>query len=171
MKKILILNSLIVSVLILCSGCASIVTVFDSGGKKRVHLDSNPPGAKVTVWNGGQQVTSATTPAVVKLPRGDGYFRGARYTVKYELPGYYPYETELHPVLNGWYIGNIAIGGLIGLVAVDPVTGAMWTLSPGKIDRNLISTSQNLTPEQLKAAEAEANPTHKASSDAGSKKY
>src|SRR5882757_4914791 len=114
MKKILLLNSLIVSALILCSGCASIVTVFDSGGRKRVHLDSNPPGAKVTVWNGEQQVTSATTPAVVKLPRGDGYFHGARYTVKYELPGYYPYETQLHPVLNGWYIGNVVFGGVIG---------------------------------------------------------
>lgn len=34
----------------------------------------------------------------------------------------------------GWYlVGNIFIGGLIGWLIVDPLTGAMWTLSPDMI--------------------------------------
>ncbi|HEY5968354.1 MAG TPA: hypothetical protein VIU35_10260, partial [Chitinophagaceae bacterium] len=30
--------------------------------------------------------------------------------------------------LNGWYFGNLLIGGLIGLLIVDPATGAMYRL-------------------------------------------
>jgi len=36
--------------------------------------------------------------------------------------------------LNGWYIGNLLFGGLIGLLIVDPLTGAMWTLDPKDIN-------------------------------------
>ena len=30
--------------------------------------------------------------------------------------------------MDGWYIANILFGGLIGMLAVDPATGAMWKL-------------------------------------------
>ena len=30
--------------------------------------------------------------------------------------------------LNGWYFGNLIIGGLIGMLIVDPATGAMYRL-------------------------------------------
>lgn len=45
--------------------------------------------------------------------------------------------------MDGWYWGNILFGGLIGMLAVDPATGAMYklpkatsaglTLKPGEI--------------------------------------
>lgn len=35
--------------------------------------------------------------------------------------------------MNGWYIGNLLFGGIIGLLIVDPATGAMWTLIPRKL--------------------------------------
>jgi hypothetical protein len=37
-------------------------------------------------------------------------------------------NVDLKASMNPWYIGNIIFGGLIGLVIVDPLTGAMWTL-------------------------------------------
>jgi hypothetical protein len=43
----------------------------------------------------------------------------------------------LKATLSGWYFGNIIFGGLIGMLAVDPATGAMWNIEPGKIDRKL----------------------------------
>jgi len=142
----------------MCSGCASIV----DGRPKKINLNSTPPGAKVTVTDsGGQAVVTATTPTVARLARGNGYFKGQKYTVKFELDGYYPSEMEILPRLNGWYFGNIVCGGVIGLAGVDPATGAMWTLAPHDINRNLISTSQNLNPDQLKAAEEAANPVAK----------
>ncbi len=30
--------------------------------------------------------------------------------------------------LSGWYIGNLLFGGIVGLLIVDPATGAMWKL-------------------------------------------
>ena len=60
------------------------------------------------------------------------------------------------------------------MLLVDPATGAMWTLSPTTINRNLIATSENLTPEQLKAAEEAANLAPKytaAKTSKGSAKY
>jgi hypothetical protein len=30
--------------------------------------------------------------------------------------------------IDGWYFGNLLFGGLIGILIVDPATGAMWKL-------------------------------------------
>ena len=30
--------------------------------------------------------------------------------------------------MDGWYAGNILIGGLLGLLIIDPATGSMWKL-------------------------------------------
>jgi hypothetical protein len=36
----------------------------------------------------------------------------------------------LTSTIDGWYWGNLLIGGIIGMVFVDPLTGAMWKLDP-----------------------------------------
>jgi hypothetical protein len=41
--------------------------------------------------------------------------------------------------INGWYFGNILFGGLIGMLAVDPSTGAMYTLKPDAVQAALAS--------------------------------
>jgi len=43
--------------------------------------------------------------------------------------------------LNGWYFGNIIFGGLIGLLIVDPATGAMYRLDVNYIDEPLTPTN------------------------------
>ena len=30
--------------------------------------------------------------------------------------------------MDGWFIGNLLFGGIIGVLIVDPITGAMWKL-------------------------------------------
>ncbi len=30
--------------------------------------------------------------------------------------------------LDGWYFGNLIFGGLLGILIIDPATGAMWRL-------------------------------------------
>jgi hypothetical protein len=54
------------------------------------------------------------------------------------MPGYEPAEVQLKPSLSGWYFGNILFGGLIGMVAVDPNTGAMFNLMPNKVEQTLV---------------------------------
>jgi hypothetical protein len=62
------------------------------------------------------------------LKAGAGYFSRAEYQVKLSSPGF---DEKIIPVtfkLNGWYLGNILIGGLIGMLIVDPASGAMWRI-------------------------------------------
>ena len=117
--KALGLLALFTAVLAL-TGCASIV----SNSKWPVRIDSNPSGQLVTVKNStGATVSSGTTPLMVDLKSGDGYFGKAAYTI--ETGGG---VTRLDPSFNWWYAGNIVFGGLIGMLIVDPLTGAMWRL-------------------------------------------
>jgi len=116
------------------SGCASIV----HGGDRAVTISSAPPGARATVRTlEGSVVAVATTPCKLKLDPKRGYFKGQTYVVRLELPGYTPVEIQLQPAISGWYFGNILIGGLIGMVGVDPVTGSMWNIEPSRIDVSL----------------------------------
>ena len=53
-----------------------------------------------------------------------------------KLEGYQNYETKLTKKFNGWYLGNIIFGGLIGLI-IDPITGAMYDLTPNEINAQM----------------------------------
>ena len=119
---------------VLLTGCAS---VFNSGAKK-IAINSTPAGATATVTKlGGAVVEVQRTPCTVSLSAKAGYFRGQQYVVTLELPGYETVRIELHNKVSGWYFGNILIGGAIGMLAVDPATGAMWNIVPNKIEQTL----------------------------------
>lgn len=110
---------------LLSTGCATIV----SHSEYPVSFQSTPPGASFSVQDEkGAIVHKGVTPAVVTLDAGAGFFQKADYTVTYQLAGYKDLTRELHAQMDPWYIGNIVFGGLIGLLIVDPATGAMWKL-------------------------------------------
>ncbi|MBC8096168.1 MAG: hypothetical protein H7Y43_10175 [Akkermansiaceae bacterium] len=158
MKKIHILPFITLVALVLGSGCASIV----DGGDKSVQINSNPSGAKVTIADkNGKPISVQTTPAVVSLKRHHGFFQPEKYKLTFEAPGYYPAEASVSSRMNGWYAGNVLFGGLLGILIVDPATGAMWTLSPRELTWNLVSSETALNEEQLKTAQLEANPPKK----------
>ncbi|VAX33145.1 hypothetical protein MNBD_NITROSPIRAE02-37 [hydrothermal vent metagenome] len=107
------------------SGCASIV----SKSNYPVAINSVPDGATITITaKNGQQIYKGKTPTTVTLKSGAGFFTGASYKVTFEKPGYEPQTAVIEKELDGWYIGNVLFGGLIGLLIVDPATGAMWKL-------------------------------------------
>ena len=104
-------------------GCASVMNGSDSA----VTIASEPAGASFEVRDAtGRMVHSGTTPNTVTLQNGAGYFKGAEYSVLVKKDGYAPQTTTIKPSISGWYFGNILLGGLIGMFAVDPVTGAMF---------------------------------------------
>jgi uncharacterized protein YceK len=116
---------LILIALMTLSGCASVI----SGSTKEVVIDSTPSKAQYTVTNKhGKVVSQGTTPSLVTLKTGSTYFIGENYLVSYELPGYREGISTVHSSLNIWYFGNLLLGGFIGGLLVDPLTGAMWTL-------------------------------------------
>ncbi len=106
-------------------GCASIV------GESRypVAVSSAPPGATFEITDkNGTVVHTGNTPSTVTLKSGKGYFSGQTYTLRFKKEGYPDKTVELDSSLSGWYWGNILIGGLIGMLIVDPLTGAMYKL-------------------------------------------
>ncbi len=128
------------------SGCSSIV----HGGNRNIVVNSNPSGATVTVYKADtrEAVHSGTTPLTLTLDPKGGYFRGQAYTLKFELTRHKTTEIQLRPQLSGWYFGNIIFGGLIGMIVVDPLTGAMWNLSPEKIEQPLTSEQAAIINKQ-----------------------
>ena len=110
---------------IFVSSCASIV----SKNSYPVSLQSTPSEAHFTVHNSnGQIIHQGKTPSTVDLKASAGYFKPASYTIIYKKKGYPTRTQQITATMDGWYIGNILFGGLIGLVIVDPATGNMWTM-------------------------------------------
>lgn len=118
----------------LMTGCASMMC----GSHQNVSIDSKPPGAEVLVYGAnGEVVFQHTTPCVAKLDRRAPHsLEGAQYTVLVRKEGYAPIQVPLEGVVNRAYFINIV--NFVGLF-IDPVTGGMWTLDPGKVNTTLAS--------------------------------
>lgn len=134
------------------SGCASIF----SGTTQEVTIRSTP-GAKYAVTNSfSQRVTSGTVgedaTARMELARGASYFSPHAYRVALSKPGYRPASVAVEPGVNPWYFGNIALGGFIGMVIVDPLTGAMFRLVPAADEVALVASSENPAQAEAEAA-------------------
>ena len=83
-------------------------------------------------------VYEGKTPTTVNLNKSDGYFDGMDYTAVFSKNGYRGKDVSINAGVNLWYIlGNAVFGGLIGWLIVDPITGAMWNLSPENINTSL----------------------------------
>jgi hypothetical protein len=122
-------------------GCASIV----HSGNRLVTIGSDPPGATASIRKlEGEIVAAQKTPCTISLNPKRGYFKGQSYVLRLEMPGYQTTEVPLVATVSGWYFANIVFGGLIGMLAVDPATGAMWNIEPGKITRKLDSAQASL---------------------------
>lgn len=125
MHPVSLARPLLVATLLGLGGCASIV----SDSTYPVAITSSPSGASYQITNeNGAVVRSGVTPDHVILKAGAGYFDGETYKVTYQKDGYAGNSAALNSGIDGWYWGNILFGGLIGLLVVDPITGAMYTL-------------------------------------------
>lgn len=50
----------------------------------------------------------------------------------------------MRSTLDGWYFGNIVFGGLLGILVIDPYTGAMYRL-PERVD---VALDESVTMNQ-----------------------
>jgi hypothetical protein len=117
---------LLVVAAVVLAGCASIV----SKSEYPVAITSNPIGADFVVKrNNGIPVASGVTPATIVLPASEGYFQPAKYSIEFRRKGVVQ-TVPLTAKIDGWYFGNLLFGGIIiGMLIVDPATGAMWRLN------------------------------------------
>jgi hypothetical protein len=111
------------------SGCATIM----GGSENQITIVSYPSPATVIITDEDRvEAFKGETPVTVTLKPGSGYFQGKDYTVLVTKSGFRRYTIFIRSQLNEWYLGNLFSVGLIGLL-VDPLTGAMWKLSPDNI--------------------------------------
>lgn len=109
---------------IFMSGCASIM----SSSQYSVNVESSVPDATVVVKDKhGNEVKRANTPTIITLSSG-GSWSPASYMFEFSKEGYSTITESMTSDVNSWYYGNIILGGLIGSLIVDPMTGAMWKL-------------------------------------------
>ena len=107
-------------------------------GPRAISVASTPAGAKVSIYDRADTlVMTNTTPFVAQLSTKFGYFKAQTYRMVFELPPYNSVEVQLDSSVSGWYFANLAFGGLIGMLIVDPLTGAMFNLAPDKIEQTL----------------------------------
>lgn len=85
-------------------GCATII----QPGPDRISVDSRPEGAKIYL----DDKIVGVTPMVVELPRdSEAVFR-------IEKEGYESTSVDRDKVMSGWVMGNLILGGPIG-IAID----------------------------------------------------
>jgi hypothetical protein len=141
-RTILKSTGLSLFLVITLSSCASIV----SRSTYPVNVRTEPKGASISITDKkGNEVYKGSSPATVELKAGAGFFTRAEYRVRISAAGY---EEKIVPInfkIDGWYWGNLLIGGLLGMLIIDPATGAMWKISDPIIyetlEKSTLSTS------------------------------
>ena len=153
-----IVSSIAVAGLVVLAGCGSII----KGSTHDIAFTSTPSQAQIRIVDeDGKQVFNGVTPATVTLEKKRGYFSGKTYHVTVKKSGYQPFETTLNTRVSAWYVGgNIAFGGLIGWLIIDPLTGGMWTISPENVDATMQGMTGELEDGTLAIALLENVPEH-----------
>ncbi len=110
--------------------CATIM----HGTTQKIGVSSSPTGATVSVDN----KLVGSTPLFTELKRGDDHI------VTIEMKGFEKTQLTLTKSVSGWVWGNIVFGGIIGL-AVDAMTGGLYSLSPKQLHAELRKNSSNVS--------------------------
>ena len=140
LTRLFALCALVISV----SSCATIFTAT----KYQVAFNTTPEGAGITIENReGKVIFEGVTPTNVKLKSSAGYMKKEEYKITFTKEGYAQKVVNISAELDGWYIGNIMLGGIIGMLIVDPASGAMYKIA--KEDRVINETLQPTNEQAL----------------------
>ena len=140
LTRLFALCALVISV----SSCATIFTAT----KYQVAFNTTPEGAGITIENReGKVIFEGVTPTNVKLKSSAGYMKKEEYKITFTKEGYAQKVVNISAELDGWYIGNIMLGGIIGMLIVDPASGAMYKIA--KEDRVINETLQPTSEHAL----------------------
>lgn len=137
------------------SNCATIV----GSSSYPISVNSNPTGATVSITDKkGKEVFKGISPATVTLKSSAGYFSRAEYQVKIFSPGYAEQTIPVLYKLDGWYFGNLLFGGIIGMLIIDPASGAMWKLETPPINVTLGKSTTTSEVPTLKIMDIKSLP-------------
>ena len=130
MKTIKQLSFIILAIIFLPS-CATII----SGQRQQVSFSTDPSGAEIRV--DGMPV--GITPLSTKIKR-------TSHAVNFQKEEYKDVDYYFHAKFNGWYLGNLLLGGLPGMI-VDLIVGSYQNIDDAvykKMERINMNYSQNV---------------------------
>ncbi|WP_158825438.1 PEGA domain-containing protein [Mucilaginibacter lacusdianchii] len=150
------ISCVLMAIAVLNSSCA---TIFGRSNYS-VAINSNPVGSSITITDKkGVTVYQGNTPATVKLKSSSGYFAKGQYQVKFHMNGYEDRVVTLNSKLNGWYFGNILLGGLIGMLIIDPASGAMYKINDLAVNESLQQNTNTAQASELNIMDIHSVPT------------
>jgi hypothetical protein len=151
LAKFLIATALI----LILSSCASIL----SKSTYPFTINTTPSGVNVLIKNGeGMDIYNGTSPATVNLKAGAGFFKKASYIVRISGEGYNEQTLPINFTIDGWYFGNLLLGGVIGMLIVDPATGAMYKIEDEYMNINLSKSSTSIENPTFKVYDIANTP-------------
>jgi len=111
---------LVILFIISSYGCATVI----NGTTQKISVDTGPCGADCQVVGDSARYT---TPCQLELKRKEDHL------VKITKESYEPETVDIKHSMSGVVVGNVLLGGLIG-VGVDAADGAACKLTPEKIN-------------------------------------
>ena len=150
MKFSALKTPLLLLIIFSVSGCATIM----GDETQLMPISSTPSDASIVITDEkGAEIFKGATPTSIALAKSDGTYWGKKsYTVKITKAGFDTQTILITASANGYYVGNILFGGLIGWFIVDPHNGKMYNLSPKSITASLpakVAQGSSLTNEGL----------------------
>ena len=91
----------------------------------------------------GIKIFEGKTPTSLPLEKKKGFFSGKKYSVNIKKDGHAEHTITVGTKVNGWYVANILFGGIVGLLVIDPATGAIWTLDTNEVNVSLAPSKQD----------------------------
>jgi len=114
------------------SGCA---TLCNHRRQFRIPVETAVPGAAVRVLNRGELVAEGTTPFEVDIESSPGHFVPSKYEFQFKGEGFSPTTVYREGYVSGSYWINLIFlyTAPIGMLFVDPWTGAMYEIDGGQV--------------------------------------
>lgn len=126
MKKLrMVLTIGLLSVVL--SACATIMR--DNSQTVPITASTDSVDIKIADKN-GKVIFEGQTPASVNLKTAaGGYFDPQEYTITASKDGFKNQTAIIDWHVSAWYwAGNVAFGGIVGYLLIDPITGDMYYL-------------------------------------------
>ena len=114
---------LVLMLLVSGYGCATVI----NGTTQKIPIATEPNGADCIVAGDS---TRYTTPCTVELKRKQDHI------IKLSKDGYHPESVEIKHTMSGAVIGNVLVGGIIG-IGVDAASGGACKLVPESVNISL----------------------------------
>lgn len=112
---------------IVLSACATIMR----DNSQTIPITSSTDNVDIRIADkSGKVIFEGQTPASVNLKTAaSGYFDPQEYTITASKDGFKNQTTIIDWHVSAWYwAGNLILGGLIGYLIIDPITGDMYYL-------------------------------------------